>query len=369
MPRSLFINANPKILYWARRNMEVSVDEAAIKLKVSREHFIDFEKGARKITLRQARLLTELYEVSIASFYLPIPPEDIKLPPDYRSAGPKFTKKTMLAFRKALKIRESYLELLKLIGEKPKKASIDLTKSVESDSALKLRGLLGLTKELQTAKRDPEGLFNFLKSKLESFGILVLELSFPTSECKGFSYSDIPTTIVVNRRGAYQAKLFTLAHELSHIISRSSSICSVNPFKDFKVEQQCNQFAARFLIPERDILPMIKGLSLDEETIKEFAVLFNVSKYAMLFRFYDLSLLGNNQKVSLYAKWLKDDQKISPFFTKGRPEKRTMRENGSLYTKLVFDAYHNSLINYGAISRYLGINPTLVNAIGEGLGV
>lgn len=349
--------------------MEISVDDAATKLKVSCEHLIDFEKGVKKLTLRQARLLTELYEVPIASFYLHTPPEDIKLPPDYRSVGPQFTKKTMLAFRKTLKLRESYLELLKIIGEKPRKFSIDFSKNTKSGSALKFRDLLGLTTKLQTSKRDPEGLFNFLKARLESMGILVLELSFPLSECKGFSYSDFPTTIVVNRRVAYQAKLFTLAHELCHITSKSSSICSVNPFKDFKVEQQCNQFAAKFLIPESDILPMVRGLSLDEETIKEFASLFSVSKYAMLFRLYDLDLLSNNQKNSFYAKWLKEDQKIRTFFTKGRPEKRTLRENGSLYTKLVFEAYHNSLINYGAISRYLGINPTLINAIGEGLGV
>lgn len=370
MSQSLVLNVNPKVLHWARTEMSLSISEVADRLSLSDKDFIEIEKGEKQPTFKQIRELTQIFEVPIATFYLPNPPKDLELPPDYRSKGQILTKKSLLSFRRVSKVRESYLELQKSLGQESKPKSISFTQGTVIDNAQKVREFLGIDSKLQFSANNPETFFSSVQKKLESLDILVLEVSLPRSEFQGFSFSESPITIVVNHSDAYQAKLFTLAHELCHILTGTSSICSADPFLDsIKIEQICNKFAAKFLISEDDLISSIDDKkSIQDSEIRNLAEKFNVSKYVMLFRVHELQFINSDVKDNILLEWQKEDSEKSSFFRTGRPENKAIRENGQLYTSLVYQAYDKSLISYASIPRYLGINPSLVDKIGERLG-
>lgn len=370
MAQETATNINPKVLQWARKEMSLSEEELADKLGLSKEDIFKIERGESQLSFSQVRDLTRILEIPIAAFYLTVTPEELEKPPDYRSRGEPFTKKTLLSFRRVSKIRDSYLELGKSLGQRTKSLDISLTQSNLIENAEKIRGLLGISSELQFSAKNSETFFNILQEKLESFGILVLEMTLPRTECQGFSYSKLPITIVVNHSDAYQAKLFTLVHELGHILTRTSSVCLADPFYDqVKIEQICNKFASKFLIPSDDLRSFIDTSGfIQEEKIKELANKFNVSKYVMLFRLYEQRLIDPDLKDQLYSEWLDADKNREVFRRAGRPENKAIRENGQLFTTLVYRAYDNSVIDYVSIHRYLSVNPSLTNKIGERFG-
>jgi len=86
----------------------------------------------------------------------------------------------------------------------------------------------------------------------------------------------------VNANSPMDRLRFTLAHELGHIIMHQNSI-------DPNMEHQADQFAAEFLIPEREIRPYLVNLSLDKlAVLKPY---WKVSMAALLKRAADLNAI------------------------------------------------------------------------------
>src|ERR1043165_1497454 len=75
---------NPRLLRWARETAGYSLTHAALAMKRAPSDLDSWEKGAAQPSIPQARKLAELYKRSLAVFYLPTPPKESDLPPDYR---------------------------------------------------------------------------------------------------------------------------------------------------------------------------------------------------------------------------------------------------------------------------------------------
>ena len=69
----------------------------------------------------------------------------------------------------------------------------------------------------------------------------------PLNEVHGFCYSDnLPNCIVVNSRHPYNARIFTIFHELAHIINNNSGICITEDLlSNQKEELFCNEFTVK----------------------------------------------------------------------------------------------------------------------------
>ena len=106
--------------------------------------------------------------------------------------------------------------------------------------ARKIRQELGL----------PKGPIENLISVVESHGIMIIELSSPTSKFDGitlFTDSNQPI-IFVNKDMPNDRKRFTIAHELGHLIMHIPF--SIPPDRD--EEGEANKFAGEFSMPELD---------------------------------------------------------------------------------------------------------------------
>ncbi|HYD46167.1 MAG TPA: helix-turn-helix transcriptional regulator, partial [Phenylobacterium sp.] len=65
---------NRDVLHWARLWRGKTVEEAAARLQTKPENIIAWEKGDGAPTVRQARMLADLYGRSFLEFFLSAPP-------------------------------------------------------------------------------------------------------------------------------------------------------------------------------------------------------------------------------------------------------------------------------------------------------
>lgn len=83
--------------------------------------------------------------------------------------------------------------------------------------------------------------------------MLVLQLTMPTTEVRGFSLSNGPVpTIAVSSSDAVVARIFTLFHELGHVLLAAGGVCLPDPAGasgDDEIEPFCNQFSGALLLP------------------------------------------------------------------------------------------------------------------------
>jgi transcriptional regulator with XRE-family HTH domain len=96
--------------------------------------------------------------------------------------------------------------------------------------------------------------------------------------------------IFVNSQHPTPRALFTLAHELAHLlIGHNGSITVDDNFVgDTPAERQANAFAAAFLMPENKIDEYIKNYDLGPESLARMVYYFDVSFESLVFRLHNL---------------------------------------------------------------------------------
>ncbi len=170
---------------------------------------------------------------------------------DFRTATPhvrKFKKGTLDAIAFVERISGALASLGLSSDLDPKLAPISsaLTDAKAIALAATWRAHWGMTIDQQLELADANGVYVSLRAFIENLGILVLHRSFGTDEAAGI-YAQIdgaPHTIVINTTGSSKArKLFTLAHELCHVLLRAEGASNPSILKN-QVERFCNKFAA-----------------------------------------------------------------------------------------------------------------------------
>ncbi|MGH7497091.1 MAG: helix-turn-helix domain-containing protein [bacterium] len=244
------------MLVWARVTAQMSIEEVAKKLHVKTERIDSWESGEILPTVKQLRKLSKIYNQSFAAFYLPHPPKsDIPIPNDYRrnsgatvvSLSPELT----LDIRTAWERRGIVLDLYAEQGEAP--VEFTASANLESDpeeSGWEVRELLGITFEKQKEWREHRIAFNRIREVLESAGILIFQAAkIPLGEIRGYSLSQpVLPIIVINRKDSYPGRIFTMLHELTHIMLRTGGLCDMTTLGDIppeasKIEVFCSNVA------------------------------------------------------------------------------------------------------------------------------
>ena len=114
MAKSFTVDVVPQVLSWLRRSAGWEIEEVAKKLRTSVEVVKDLESGKRSPTMRQLRVLSEIYKRPIASFFLSKPKQELPMPKDYRFLPNKtniFDRKTILAIRRTRSLQSLSKEL------------------------------------------------------------------------------------------------------------------------------------------------------------------------------------------------------------------------------------------------------------------
>ena len=216
---------NPSILAWARESAGFYLEEAAHKIKVSSDVLEACELGEKRLSISQLRLLSNAYKRPLAFFYLPVAPEKEDIPKDFRRLDAKAKKtlspKLRLEIRKAEYRREVALELYKELDfEIP---TFNLKISISSDVievSQPIRKLLNVDLDEQKKLQGEYAVLNFWRERFEKMGILVFQAPMiQLNQMRGFSIDDFPLPIIVlNSKDYPKARVFTLFHELAHLL-------------------------------------------------------------------------------------------------------------------------------------------------------
>lgn len=352
----------PQVLQWARMRLDLSLQEASEYLKIKAEKLKSWEEGSEYPTVLQAKEIAKKYKIPYVYFFLSEPPKNIKLPKnqDYRTLSNHPIKAFSIELKSLLfdimQRREVMLQLNEeLSGEIPQfNYFFDIKKTNEKLIAEKLRKMLKIP-EQQKFKTNHEAL-NFFRSALEKLGILIFQATdIELSEMRGLSvFEEIYPIIVLNRKDAPSARIFTLMHELAHLVTRTAGICDnsgMSELSSFEIELQCNHIAAQILVPEHLLKQNDEYAQLlnewNDDIVRQIANKFGVSREVIIGRlltFNDITLNFYRQKIEQYTQEYyhgKQDAKTDGFIS---PSIDRETQLGKTYINAVLTAYNQEII-------------------------
>ncbi len=152
------------------------------------------------------------------------------------------------------------------------------------------------------------------REALEAQGVFVFKASFVQREISGFSlYGDEFPIIYLNNSVAKTRQIFTLFHELAHVLLQNNGVTKRNVSYISKmrgenrdVEIFCNAFAGEFLAPRDSLSPLLgRGIPPDE-TIGQIARELKVSREMILRRLLDLGVVSQRHYRTKAAEWTAD---------------------------------------------------------------
>lgn len=370
---------NNEMLIWARNETPFSTPaDVAIHAKgITSEQLIAWENGADLPSITEAKKLATLYRVPFACFYLSSPPEKrVKKYTDRRTMNNTVYCETSYELwseiNRIIANRDKLLEYAN--GDYSEMLSIPLIDHSASvvDTATVLREFLGLYSPFTYKSEYNNNAFNYFRSIFEHHGIIVAQISgVSLSEMKGLSIYYEPCSIVaVNNRDFERAKVFSLFHELAHLIRRSSSLCLIDfDERNDDEEKICDRIAAETLMPEDSFCIVTDEIySLYNEwssvCLQKIGDKFGVSAVSVLLRLYDLKIIPKRQYQNIYKTLSDEFEEIREALEKSRKGKnipmkyyvKYLNQQGYLFPRVIVNAHARGEITFGEMCKTLNVS-------------
>ena len=370
MARGIPAIVTPEVLQWARDLDRITIDEIAQKLNVDAAKVSAWENGNEHPSLTQAKKLAKQYRVPFAFFYLPDVPKRAKRleKTDYRTFGnwgfPEMSRELRWFLRDIEDRRDIMIDLYGEAEILPTVCTLSISPDTSEERfSEQIRNFLSLTDAVQIKFRKPEAALSYCISKLEEQDFLIFQAAkVQPEEMRGLSvaYDTFPI-IALNRKDEPSARLFTLLHELVHIMTRTSGICnnmSQDPGQAEKTELFCNKIAGLALVPTVQLkrnknFILMQQYGIDDTYVSALARDFAVSREVILHRLWDIDFIGKSDYFDIlnrytdeyraYKQKKKTDGFLPPALDKGT-------QVGKLYTKAVMSAYHAEKLTPRAIT-------------------
>jgi Zn-dependent peptidase ImmA (M78 family) len=185
-----------------------------------------------------------------------------------------------------------------------------------------LRAILGLGKDWASSIPNWNQAFKELVTRSEEAGIFVTisgivgnntHRKLKVEEFRGFVlYDPIAPFIFINNNDAISGKIFTIIHELVHIIIGKSGSFDLEKLQacDDNAEQFCNKCAAEFLVPEQSLYKELKNRpNIEDKSIEYLAKTFKVSSLVIIRRLLDISAINLEVFYNFYDKYLQNERR------------------------------------------------------------
>ncbi len=388
MARSADALIKPELLRWGRYSCGMPKSVAAQKIGVSLDRLLSWESGEVRPTIKQLRKVANVYKQTFAAFFLKEPPEVFEPPVhDFRKLSPEDDKglspELIFDIRNSLDRRGIYLDLMFDFGDKPTlfkyKSSI---KNDPEQEALRIRKILNISMGKQAKWKNNRIAFNNWRESIENTGVLVFQATqVPLFVMRGYSVAKFPLPVIsVNRKDSYSGRIFSMIHELCHIMLRESGLCDLeqiqNPdSKSLKIEAFCNHVAGATLVPQNHILSdsIVKnhsGTDWDDFEISSLSKTFAVSREVILRR---LLILGKTSR-EFYLEKRRDYQKVLESIPQKKsgfvpPSTNVVSATGKPYIRMVLDAFNTNRITTSDASDYLGVKLKHIEKISHVVGL
>jgi Zn-dependent peptidase ImmA (M78 family) len=302
------VSYNPTILNDILHARSLSRGELSRRLNIREE---ELQRELTRLPEPKQALLNDIAkELALPAFvfFMSKAPRLHDIIPDFRSKSPAPTAKsreTVESIQLAEGVQRAAIEGRALgVQVLP---SFKATRTDEIDAfALSAREYFGITVEDQLSSKDAKAFYVVCRKKIEDKGIFVLQDSFPETDGSGFClFHPIYPVIVINTKKQTRGRrLFTLAHELAHVLMQKTGIS--DPFVGAnQVERVCNRFAGRFLVPGAYLDSFFKkGLPATDPDVNDVASAarrLKISQQAAVLRLEELKVF----KPGSHEKWLR----------------------------------------------------------------
>lgn len=329
----LILPVRPAVFRWLRESAGYTIEEVAELIRMNPDELRKLEAQDDEIPLPLSSIkrLAKEYRRQVACFFLPDVPEDEKgirltyyrmtpeqvLKPVELEPGSEYAKAINLAYRRARYYQSLLKELMEIEDYSSSTATIATTEAIEVPeySLDEDPENIGLKERMRLMMEEGIRRPNLMKGKksvlkrlrtilAKRFMIYVFQFDLPLDMIRGFSITDKPYMIVINRNDTSTGKIFTLLHEYAHILTRSVSrnvVCSNMEAMNStdtadnsrhiarNIEVWCNRFAASFLMDREDILREIsRSKEGYNELLERLARKYKTSKLATAYRILNI---------------------------------------------------------------------------------
>jgi len=254
------IPITPALVRWGRERAGVTAQAAAERFP----RIEDWENGAAFPTYPQLEQLAEYLKLPVAVFFFPEPPSVPRIRETFRTLPEQeyehIPRRIRLLLRKAKAFQLNLAELTG--GRNPARQLITRALSVDVSTnvqqlATAVREFIGVSLEQQFSWQDPDVALKQWRDALYRAGIFTFKDAFELDEYSGFCLFDEEFPIIyVNNSSTKTRQIFTLFHELAHLMFHTSGIDTLTDEfvahlqgDNQKIEVLCNRFAAEFLVP------------------------------------------------------------------------------------------------------------------------
>ena len=301
---------NPAIIKWARERSGYTLKEVADSLNKDAETISDWESGTSAPTYAQLEKLADKCKRPIALFFFPEVPEEPDLVNQLAlrsSEIEKLSPNIRLLLRHAAARQVSLMELN--MGVNPAETKIFRDLHAQLDDALaeltrRTRDYLDISVETQASWSNPKEAFEIWRDRIEEKGIFVFKDAFQDDFVDGFSlvHDEFPV-IYLNNSRPHTRQIFSLFHELAHLLLRRNGITRGVKIKGEKIERFCNRFAAEFLVPSSDLKTRLNFPDYDDTAIGKLASHYKVSRPVILLKLIDRRILKPVDYEQKTKKW------------------------------------------------------------------
>lgn len=377
----LFVSGN--VLRWARESYGITVAEAADFARAAPEDIESWETGKSSPRLAELKRLATAYRRQLATLLLRDPPaEDEPSLPDFRKridyVPPRLSPGMHLAIREVRHQQLALRELAPALGLEV----LPIGSAHRGDAealAASWRERLGISVESQERLRDPSTALRAWRDVVESAGTIVLQLGFGEENVRGFSMADLAApAIALNSEDSITGRIFTLFHELAHLLTGEVGICAPRTALRFEhtaqeEERFCNRFAGALLVPsdalsqreEAHQLAAMPNLPSDSD-FRALREVFKVSSQVLWYRLRDAGLVQPERYFRLWELWA--GQSPPPTSTGGRGQdraQRAVRRYGRRFVNAMLQAETRGYVAFDDILNYTRVQADQVAELAE----
>jgi Zn-dependent peptidase ImmA (M78 family) len=372
MGKIIRVPINPEVLKWALEDINLSIEEFAEKAGNKPAKITEWLDGKSYPTYNQLEKISyKILKIPLAAFFLPEPPKNLSIKKKFRTLPDYIFEltsyKTRLAVRKADFYRASLYELYKKNPSiEPIHKIIRLSTSINpSEAASKIREIFKLNIEVQKSFKNYYQAFNYYRDTLEEKGIFLFQL--PLEGDRGFCLLDEEfPVIIVNSSDSITSKIFTLFHELNHILIGSDDIYKEVEPTEYTQENDeifCNRTASEIIVPLNEFKERYGSeLQLwNEQLISKAADEYKVSREVILIKLLNLGYAAPSDYSELKNKWDEEFRQKK----KGGSNYYLIKMSalGKHYIYTVIDYYKKGILNDLQVSNYLDMKFTNISGI------
>lgn len=234
------------------------------------------------------------------------------------------------------------------------------TKTSISETVRRLRSILDLDDRWAFSLATPDAAVSLLGQKIEDTGVFLAyngvvgnntHRPLKVSECRGFALvNEKAPYIFVNSADSKSAQLFTLIHEVAHLmLGVSAGHAGSEVLNHEATENYCDMVAAEFLVPAS----VLREIWINDT--KSASRRFKASELVVARRAHDLCLMSDTEYKAFWAMYSQRQLRIKKKSTGGSFYLTSVKRVGRNFAIHVRNAVNNKQLNYTEAYRLTGL--------------